>query len=812
MIGGSPRRKEDQRLLAGAGRYVDDITRERLVHLGVVRSAHAHARITAIRLDDARLMPGVVGAWAAADLPEVARPIPRPQKGRPYVFPVLAHGIARYVGEPLAVVVADGPYAVADALQAVSVQYEPLPPLVTTAAALASGAALHDDWADNVALSVGNGVGDVDAALAGAHLVIREQLRHPRLASNPIEPRGVLAYPDPDSGALVVATSTQNPYQLRDAVASVLGLPAEQVRILVPDVGGGFGPKEPAYPEDILVAAVALKLKRPVKWIESRREHLMSTGHDREQEHDVTMGFAADGRIVGLTDSFVADVGAYPACGSAMVLNTINHLPGPYRVPAFRGAARSVVTTKAFNAAYRGSGRPEAAFVTERMLDLGARRLGIDAAEIRRRNLVRPEEMPYRPGFDYKDGVPIVYDPSDPPAAFERALAMLGYDDWRTRQAARGDAGPRIGIGLACFMQGTGIGPFEGATVRVDPSGKVYVFIGVTQQGQGHATTLAQIAAAELGATLDDVTVVAGDTNLFPYGMGTGGSRVAANAGPAVAKTARLVRERATRVAADLLECAPEDVRIADGRVHVAGVSGRFITLGRVAAAALQSRTLLALGEPGLNACTYFSPETVTWAFGAHAAVVEVDLPACAIRLVSYVMVHDAGRAINPMIVDGQLAGGAVQGIGAGLMEEVVYDAGGQLLTGTLTDYAVPRADQLPSLSVALEDHPSAMNALGIKGVGESSTIPGAAVIANAVEDAVSDLGVTIREVPITPSRLFTLIAGACAGGTGAAAPGGRSGGRGAGGADENGRSVNGAFMRPMLSEEGDDSQHYLSF
>ncbi|MBI4637552.1 MAG: xanthine dehydrogenase family protein [Candidatus Rokubacteria bacterium] len=762
MIGASPRRKEDRRLLVGAGRFLDDLARASMLHLGVVRSVHAHARLLGIGLAGARGLPGVVAAWSASDLPEIARPMPSAyggaQKGRPWAQPVLARDLVRYVGEAVAVVVAESPYRLADAMEAVAVEYEPLPPLGPAEEAMQSATRLHPGWPDNVALVARGAVGDVEAGLARADLVVHARLRHPRLAGNAIETRGALAYRDPDGDALVVWSSHQNPYLLRDALAAVLELPVERVRVLMPDVGGAFGPKGSIYPEEMLVAAAALRLGRPVKWVESRREHFVATGHDRAQAHEARIGFAADGTIAALDDAFLADVGAYPAEGDGLTLNTVNHLPGPYRVPHYRNVGTSVVTSKTLNAAYRGAGRPEAVFVMERLVDLGARRLGLDPAEIRRRNLVRPEEMPYGPGLTYKDGVPVAYDPGDFPAAFEQALALLGYDGWRKRQARQAASARRIGVGLACYVQGTGLGPWEGALVRVDPSGKVYVFVGVAGQGQGHATTLAQVAAAELGAALDDVIVTAGDTTLFPFGMGTGGSRVAANAGPAVAGTAREVRRKAARVAAELLECAPEDVRIDGSRAYVAGVPDRVVTLGRLAHAALKSKALRADGEPGLNACTYFYPDTVTWAFGAQAAAVEVDVETCAIRLLAYAVVHDPGRAINPAIVEGQLQGGAAQGIGAGLGEELVYDANGQLLTGSLMDYPIPRADQLPPLTVGLAEHPSAINPLGVKGVGESGAIPGAAAIANAVEDAVADLGVTILEVPVTPARLWVLL------------------------------------------------------
>src|SRR5881409_1909415 len=764
MIGASPRRKEDRRLLVGVGRFVDDLAREGLLHLAVVRSVQAHARIAKIALAEARALRGVVAAWSAADLPETARPMPSAygavRKGRPWSQPILARDRVRYRGEPVAVVVAESPYRVADALELARVGYEPLPALATVEASLASPTRVHDGWPDNTALGVSGAIGDAELALATADVVIHETFRHPRLAAVPIETRGVLAYRDADSGALVVWSSCQNPYSVRDIVAAALELPAEAVRVLVPDVGGAFGPKGSVYPEEVLVAAAALRLGRPVKWIETRREDFASLGHDREQTHEARIGFARDGTIVAIDDRFLADVGAYPAQGDGLTANTVNHLPGPYRVPHYRNAGTSVVTNKALNAAYRAAGRPEAVFVMERLMDLGARRLGLDPAEIRRRNLVRPDEMPYRPGLTYKDGVPIAYDPGDFPSAFERALGLLRYDDWRRRQAAQAGTARRIGVGIACYAQGTGLGPFEGATVRVEPRGKVYVLIGVAAQGQAHSTTLAQIAAGELGADLDDVIVQGGDTALMPYGMGTGGSRVMANAGPAVARTAAQVRARAAIVAAEIFECAPADVRFEAGRAFVAGVPDRTVPLGRLAQAAVRSKALTPSGEPGLNACTWFYPDTVTWAFGGQACAVEVDVETCRVRLLRHVVLHDPGRAVNPAIVEGQLHGGAAQAIGTALMEEVVYDAQGQLLSGSLMDYALPKADDLPSLDVVLDEHPSIVNPLGVKGVGESGCIAGASAVANAVEDALADRGVVVRELPITPARLFALLHG----------------------------------------------------
>jgi carbon-monoxide dehydrogenase large subunit len=760
-IGASPRRREDAPLLEGRGRYLDDLRRPWTAHLGVVRSLHAHARIRGIDARQARAIAGVA-VFTAADLPEVAQGIPAPFGGtpttRPYVQSILASEVVRYVGEPVAVVVADDPYRLSDAMDGVMIDYDPLPPVMTLAAVAGGDGRVHESWPDNAAGVALGDVGEVDRAFAFADLVVEERLRHARLTAVPIEPRGVLAYRDTESGLLVVWSSTQNPYLVRDAVSVALGIPAETVRVLAPDVGGGFGPKGSVYHEELLVPAVSLRLDRPVKWVEGRREHFVATGHDREQVHEARIGFRRDGTIVAIDDTFQADVGAYPADGTGNALNTVNHLPGPYRVPSYRNVGTLYVTNKTQNAAYRGSGRPEAVFVMERLIDIGARRLGLDPIEVRRKNLVQPGEMPYRSGLTYKDGVAVAYDPGDFPAGLERALELLRYGEVRARQAAQAGTARRIGVGVACYVQGSGLGPYEGAEVRVDPSGQVFVTLGVAAQGQGHRTTLAQICAAELGVPLDDVHVVAGDTQLFPIGMGTGGSRVAANAGPAVARTAREVRARAQQVAAELLECAPGDVRVEEGRVFVAGVPGRSLTLGRVAHAAIRSKALRKTGEPGLRRCSYFYPDTVTWAFGTQAAAVEVDLETCEIRLLAYAVVHDSGRAINPAIVEGQLQGGAAQGIGAGLWEELVYDESGQLVTGSLMDYGVPKADQLPMLPVACLDHPSVVNDLGIKGVGESGAIPGAAAIANAVEDAVASLDVTIREVPVTPARLFALL------------------------------------------------------
>jgi carbon-monoxide dehydrogenase large subunit len=694
-----------------------------------------------------------------AELPEcdaaVPPLVPSPRL-RPYAQPAIAGAKARYAGEAVAVAVADDVYRATDAAHAVDVRYEVLSAAATVDAALAPGAPrVFDEWPDNAAGPSDGSVGDVTRGFAEAQVIVEARLHVPRVAAMPIEPRGVLVQPEAPDRRLTVWTSTQVPFAVRAAIAAALGLAEEQVRVIAPDVGGGFGAKGHVYPEDVLLAAVARRLGRPVKWIETRREHFLATAPDRDQHHRARLGVARDGAIAAVQTEFTRDGGAYPVIGDVISLNSINHLPGPYRIPHLKGSAVNVVTHKTFSAAYRGAGRPEVAYVLDRLLDRAARRGGLDPAALRRRNLIRPSEMPYTTGLRYRDGVPIVYDPADYPAAFDRLLASFGYDEWRDIQKGRRGSMRPVGIGLSAYLEGTGIGPFEGADVKIDPSGIVYLQIGVSSQGQAHETTLAQVCAAELGVETERVVVVGGDTAVVGYGNGTIASRVAAVAGPAVARTAREVARQARLVAGEVLECAPADVVLADGRAHVAGMTERSVDIGRLARASLRSPTLLREGAPGLHACAFFRPETVTWAFGAHACALEVDVETGAVRLLRYAAVHDCGRPLNPMVVEGQLHGGIVQGIGAALAEELVYDDAGQLLTGSLMEYGVPKADQVPPLDVVALDFPSTRNELGVKGVGESGVISPVPAIANAVEDALADRGVEIARVPLTAASVW---------------------------------------------------------
>src|SRR5437867_3622795 len=686
-IGQPVRRKEDGRLLTGRGRYVADLQLPGLLYAAIVRSPHAHARVERVDARRALAQPGVVAVLTIAELPECAAAVPplvASSRFRAYAQPALAGPEVRHAGEAVAVVVADDTYRAVDAGEAVEVQYAVLRATAGVADAQAPDAPrVLAEWPDNVAGPAGGTVGDVTRGFAQAHVVVEARLSVPRVAAMPIEPRGVVAQPDAPDGRLTVWASTQMPFAVRAAVAAALDLAEEQVRVIAPDVGGGFGAKGHVYPEDVLIPAVARRLGRAVKWIETRREHFLATAPDRDQHHHLRLGVASDGAIAAIETTFTRDGGAYPVLGDVITLNTINHLPGPYRVAHLKASAVNVVTHKTFTGAYRGAGRPEVAYVLDRLLDRAARGLGMDPAELRRRNLIRFDEMPYTTGLRYRDGIPIVYDPADYRSAFDRLLARFGYDEWRAAQKARRASPPRpIGVGLSAYLEGTGIGPFEGADVRIDPSGMVYLQIGVSSQGQSHETTLAQVCAAELGVDTERVVGVGGDTAVVGYGNGTIASRVAAVAGPAVARTSREVARKARLVAGEMLECAPADVVLADGRAHVAGMTGRAVDIGQLARASLRSPTLLREGAPGLHACAFFRPETVTWAFGAHACALEVDVETGALDLLRYVAVHDCGRALNPMVVEGQLHGGIAQGIGAALAEELIYDEAGQLVTG----------------------------------------------------------------------------------------------------------------------------------
>ena len=758
-VGTSLRRREDDRLLRGEGQFVADLTLPDQLHVAFVRSPFAHARIDGIDARAAMEHPGVVAVFTHDDVP--VGPLPpflwdtppeklvrelRPDL-RPCHPPLLASK-ALYAGQALAAVVAESRYVAEDAVELVEVDYAPLDVVPDVDRALAAGApVVHEGWDDNVAVRFVVGRGDVEAGLARAAVVVRERFSIQRQAGLPMETRGALGTYDVERGALTLWSATQNAHPLRRAVSRVTGLDPERVRVIAPDVGGGFGIKGVLYPEDLLVALIAIQLERPVKWIEDRLEHMVSAVHAREQVHDIELGLDEDGAILALRDDILVDTGAYNPLGLVIPYNTIAHLMGPYRVEAFQATARGVITTKVPTAPYRGAGRPEAVFAVERALDLAARRLGIDPVELRLRNLVRPEEMPLDTGILYRDGEPLVLDAGDLPTALRRVTELVGRD-------APGDDrldGRLLGRGVGMYVEGTGIGPYEGALVRVEEDGRVSVRTGACSQGQGHQTVFAQVCADHLDVDPDAVDVVGGDTEGLEKGWGTVASRCAVVAGNAVATAAAEVRGKLLELAGAQLEIAPADLTVAHGQVVPAGSADRALDFAALAALARERGTQLA-------ATTYYEPPTVTWSSGAHCAVVAVDPETGEVELLRYAVVHDCGREINPMIVAGQVHGGVAQGIGGALYEEVVYDDEGQLLNGTLADYLVPSAGEIPRLAVEALESPSPLNPLGFRGVGEGGAIGPPAAIANAVEDALRSTGCVVRRTPLTPAYVRSLL------------------------------------------------------
>jgi len=766
VIGQSPRRREDERLVTGRGRFIDDIAPAGCLHVAIVRSTHARARIVAVDTSAAGALPGV-SVYVAGDLPELEQPLPahHADPANPYVRldtpraqPPFARGEVRYVGEPIAAVIAPDAYAAADAAAAVRVEYEPWPAVVDAEAAMADGAPSVHSGLPNVVGRLTVSIGDVERAFAEADVIVEDHPRHGRVSSMAIETRGICAQLDPATQTLTIWAGHQAPYSVRSNVAGRLKLPAENVRVIVPDTGGGFGPKENVYTEDVLVPVLAFRLGRPVKWLQTRTEFMLSTHHSREQAHHARLAATRDGRILGLEARIVKDVGAYHRASVNEPTNTVNHLPSVYKVPAFRAEGFAVVTNKTPSAPYRGAGRPEAILVIERLLDLLATKLGVDPAELRARNVITPEEMPYRPGLVYRDGVPVRYDGGDYPQEFQRALAALDYEGWRKKQAQWRAQGRRIGLAVSGSLEAGGsVRPGEWATVKVDEGGHVEVLIGVSHSGQSHETVFAQVCAEYLGARFDDVRVRCGDTSLLSHGYGTGASRVAVNTGNAVREAAVAVKSHACRVAARLLECAADDVRLEDSRAFVVGAPARAIALGDLARAALRDQSLAEEGAPGLWASKFWKIPTVTWSSGVHAAVVEVDPETGRVKVLSYVIVHDCGRQLHPVVVDGQIVGGFAQGFGVALGEVIVYDDAGQALTTTLMDYPIPRAEDMPPLTVEHLHFPTNHNALGVRGVGEGATGPPPTVIANAISDAFNGR-LDIATPVFTPARVWAVL------------------------------------------------------
>jgi aerobic carbon-monoxide dehydrogenase large subunit len=770
-FGAAVRRREDPRFLRGEGRFVDDVTLPGLLHAAFLRSPHAHARLARLDVTAARAIPGVAAVFTFADLARWLKPLPLfgappPGLAAGVQFEIrqapqfaLVRAVTRHVGEAAAMVVADSPARAEDALARIVVEWEPRPAAVDMVAAAERGAPLvHEDWGTNVAVAFTHAIGDAEAAFAGAEAVFTETFRIQRYVGMPLEGRGVVAQWDRRDETLTTWNSTQVSHFVQQGLTTALELSPHRIRVIAPDLGGGFGTKASGYAEDVLVPLAARGLNRPVKWIESRQEHMAASAHARHQTHRISLAARKDGTIVGVRDRIWLDLGAYNVWGIVLPYNTVAHLLGPHRVRNLTVDVQGVVTHKTPNAPYRGAGRPETVFAMDRAVDGLARQLGLDPAEIRRRNYLTERDLPWDLGMPYRDGNPLVYDSGDFRAALEAALDAAGYAAFRKEQAALRARGVWRGVGISGYVEGTAIGPFEGARVTLDLAGRVLVATGAVNSGQGHETSFAQVAADALGVPLDWVTVIGGDTAAVPFGVGTFASRSAVTAGSSIADAARAVRAKVVTAAATLLEAGERDIEVEDGRVFVRGAPASAIPLARVVQASIPTFAKPGVTSPDFDATAYHHVPTVTFASAVHVAQVEVDPDSGAVRLLRYVVAHDCGKVINPMIVEGQVHGGVAQGVGGALFEEMAYDEEGQLLSGTLMDYVVPRADDLPAIDCVHLEYPSPRNPLGAKGLGEGGAISPPAAIANAIDDALAPLGVRVTATPALPSRVRDLI------------------------------------------------------
>lgn len=773
IFGSGIRRREDPRLITGTATYTDDITLPNMVHAAMVRSPYAHAKITRIDTTNAVGAPGVLAIYTGADTEEALQPTPcawlLPNSELKVAgYPCIATDVVRYTGDIVAVVVAENIYQAYDAIELVEVDYEPLPVTVDPEKAARDGAPqLHSDVPGNQAFHWTVAGGDVDQAFADAEVVVTDRIRQQRLIPNAMEPRAAVAHYTQATGELTLWNTTQNPHILRFLCSGVTGIPEDKLRVIAPEVGGGFGSKIAAYPGDFITVFCSKKLGLPVKWTETRSEGYIATTHGRDHVQKVELAGKKDGTITGLRCSVHAGMGAYLST-AAPGIPTILHglmLSGCYDIPAIKEDVYGVYTNTVPVEAYRGAGRPEATFMIERLIDLFAAELGMDPVEVRRKNF-----MPrFEDGHDTVTG--LTYDSGDYPAALTKALDHVDYAGLRTEQAKARENNRYLGVGVSSYVEICGLGPsqvagaigfqgglWESAIVRFHPTGKVHVFIGASPHGQGEETTFAQIVADEIGVDSNDVKVFHGDTDLTPMGWGTYGSRTTAVGGAALALTVRKIREKAKIIAAHLLEAAVEDMEYKDGEFFVKGAPDQSKTIQDIALMAHLAWNMPEGVEAGLEASTFYDPPNFVFPYGTHIATVEVDLDTGQIDLTRYVALDDCGPQINPVIVAGQVHGGVVQGIGQALWEEAVYDDDGQLVSGTMLDYALPRADGLPEIEVLSTVTPSPHHPLGVKGIGEAGTIASTVTVYNAVMDALRPLGVTTLDMPLTPERVWRAI------------------------------------------------------
>jgi aerobic carbon-monoxide dehydrogenase large subunit len=772
-FGSSVKRKEDAAFLTGRGRYVDDIVLPGLLHAVVLRSPHAHAGIRSIDKRPALALAGVHAVITFADLPAsmqrqtVPLLVPSPAIKQALMPYCLAKDEVCFVGEPIAVVVAESRYLAEDAAALVEIDFDELAAVSDCVAALEGGAPLaHRDAPSNLAAVIPVNVGNADAAFARASHIFREQLFQHRGGPFFMECRGMIAAPDPIGEALTIYVSSQGPHRHKRVLLDLLDWADHQLRIITPDVGGGFGPKGSFYAEYGALAATALKLKRPIKWIEDRRENFLATQQERDQHWDMEIAVDEDARILGVRGRLTHEAGAYMPWGVVLPWIAATSVPGPYVIPSFHLDVAVAFTNKVPTSPVRGAGRPQAAVVMERLMDRVAHELKLDRAEVRRRNFIKPEQMPYRVGIIFRDGRPVTYDSGDYPACQEKALAAADYAGFSARQMAARAAGRYIGFGMANAVEATGLGPYESAIARVSTSGKVTVSTGATPQGQSHKTTLAQIAADHLGLTPDDITIVTGDTAATPLGIGSFAARTAVNAGSSVHLAAKELAHKIKQFAAEMMEASADDIVLENSHAKIAGSDVKR-TFREIAARAVGMPGYSMAGgpSPGLEAASHFTPDQSTYSNGTHVAEVEVDIETGNVQILRYVVMHDCGHVINPMVVEGQVIGGVIHGVGNAFFERMFYDEGAQPLSTNFGEYLLPLATESPNVEVLHMTTPSPLNPLGLKGAGEGGTIPAIAALLSAVEDALSPFGIRIAEAPITPARIVALVHAARAGG-----------------------------------------------
>jgi len=763
------KRNEDPRLLTGQALYVDDVDLPDMLHAAFLRSPYAHAKINNIDVSQALQRAGVVAIYTAHDLGDYWKPGPllvSPPPVEGIIFNEktqvpLAKDKVKFAGEPIVMVLAKSRYIAEDALADIQVDYEPLASVVDLELALDPGSILvHDEIDSNVAANVVQSKGDYDSAKKDAVLVIKRRFKYDHGCAAAIENRGIVAEWDKRAGRLTVWDTTQAPVVIRNGLAGMLGLSERQVRVIAPFIGGGFGPKIMMfYQEEVLVPWAAMKLNRPVKWIEDRAENFVATTHERGQIHDAEIAFDKDGHILGVHDVFLHDTGAYAPYGLTVPLNSQCTLLGPYHIPNYHSQFTAVFTNKTIVTPYRGAGRQHGVFVIERLLDLAAKELNIDRAEIRRRNFIPPDKFPYDNQIIYQDFAPLVYDSGNYEPLLDHALEKIDYRKFinETQPKLRAE-GKHVGIGIVAYVEGTGIGPYEGAKVQVMSSGRVSVVTGVGTQGQGHFTSFAQIVAEQLGVDVDKIDVVTGDTDQFYWGAGTFASRGAVVAGNAINEAAKVVRKKILKLASEHFNAPEEELELEDGFVKVQDMPRLSISLGELAGKANPMRGAVKPGtEPGLEATNYFGPERGATASGIHAMIVEVDPDTMQIHIQKYLVVHDCGKVINPLILDGQIHGGVAQGIGNAFYERLAYDENGQLLTGTFMDYHLPTSLDVPRIETGHGVTLSPLNPMGVKGAGEAGAIPVGPLFAQALEDALHDVDFEILEIPLNSNRLWEL-------------------------------------------------------